>query len=102
VQFSPDLREPVATGDVTMSVRLWRRPKVRVGGRYPVAGAVIEVTSIELVPFSLISNRDARRCGEVDREALRVRAAHAGPISDDTPVYRIEFRSAPGGPTAAA
>jgi hypothetical protein len=52
VQFSPDLREPVAAGDVTMSVRLWRRLKVRVGGRYQVAGTVIEVTSAELVPFS--------------------------------------------------
>ena len=79
-----------------MTVRLWRRAKVRVGGRYPVAGAVIEVTSIELVPFSLISNDEARRCGESDREALRIRAAHAGPITDDTPVYRIEFRVASG------
>jgi hypothetical protein len=94
VQFSPDLREAVAAGDVTMSVRLWRRPKVRVGGRYPVAGAVVEVTSIELVPFSLISNDEAHRCGEADREALRLRAAHAGPIADDTPVYRMEFRVA--------
>ena len=46
VQFSPDLRDEVAAGNVTVSVRLWRRPKVRVGGRYPVAGAYIEVTSL--------------------------------------------------------
>jgi hypothetical protein len=45
VQFSPDLRDAVARGDVTLSIRLWRRPKVRVGGRYPVAGTFIEVTS---------------------------------------------------------
>ena len=84
----------VAAGEVTVSVRLWRRPKVRVGGRYPVAGAVIEVTSVELVPFSSITSADVRRCGEPDREALRTRAAHAGPVGDDTPVYRIEFRLA--------
>jgi hypothetical protein len=94
VQFSADLRDEVAAGEVTLSVRLWHRPKVRVGGRYPVAGALIEVTSVELVPFSSITTADIRRCGDADREALRSRAAHAGPISDDTLVYRIEFRVA--------
>ena len=92
MQFSQDLRDEVAAGLVTISVRLWQRPKVRVGGRYPVAGAVIEVMSVELVPFSSISDADVRRSGEVDREAMRARAAHAGPISDDTAVYRIEFQ----------
>jgi hypothetical protein len=91
VQFSRDLRDDVAAGDITLSVRLWRRPKVRVGGRYPVAGAVIEVTSVELMPFASITSTDVNRCGESDREALRTRASHAGPVSDDTLVYRIEF-----------
>lgn len=92
MQFSPDLRDEVAAGAVTLSVRLWRRAKVRVGGRYPVAGALIEVTAVELVPFSSITDADVRRCGEPDRESLRARAAHAGPIDDDTLVHRIEFR----------
>ena len=93
MQFSSDLRELVAAGDVTASVRLWRGPKVRVGVRYSVAGALIEVTSIELMPFSSITTDDVRACGEADREALRARAAHAGPVTDDTLVYRIEFRA---------
>jgi hypothetical protein len=92
VHFSPDLRDEVAAGAVTVSVRLWQRPKVRVGGRYPVAGATIEVTAMEFLPFSSITSEDVRRCGERDREALRARAAHAGPITEDTLVYRIEFR----------
>lgn len=95
MEFSRDLRDEVAAGAVTLSIRLWRRPKVRVGGRYPVAGAVIEVTSVELVPFSSITAADVRRCGDPDREAVRVRAAHAGPVHDDTLVYRIEFRPVP-------
>lgn len=94
MQFSPDLRDEVAVGRVTLSVRLWQRPKVRVGGRYQVAGAVIEVTSVDLVPFFSITNADVRRCGESDREALRTRASHAGQVRDDTLVYRIEFRLA--------
>lgn len=91
MQFSPDLRQDVAAGDITLTVRFWRRAQVRVGGRYPVGPAVIEVTSIELVPFAEISADDVRRCGEPDREALRARVAHAGPVADDTLVHRIEF-----------
>ena len=41
--------------------------------------------------FSGVTPADVRRSGEKDRELLRRRAAHAGPIDDDTLVYRIEF-----------
>jgi hypothetical protein len=34
---------------------------------------------------------DVRRAGEPDLETLRRRAAHAGPIGDDTFLYRVEF-----------
>lgn len=91
MEFSRELRDDVIAGDITVSFRLWRRPKVRVGGRYPVGPAHIEVDSIELVPFASIAADDVRRCGEPDRESLRRRAAHAGPIGDDTLLYRIEF-----------
>jgi hypothetical protein len=91
VDFSLDLRPAVIGGDVTVSVRLWQRPRVRQGGRYRVGPAMIEVDLVELVPFSSISEEDVHRAGEADLDTLRQRAAHAGPISDDTLVYRIEF-----------
>ena len=91
MQFSPELRDDVASGEITISVRLWQRPRVKAGGRYRVGLGAIEVDSIELVPFSAISEDDVRRAGEPDRETLRRRAAHAGPIDEDTLVYRIEF-----------
>ena len=46
---------------------------------------------MELIRFADISDADVRRAGEHDREALRRRAAHAGPISDETLLYRIAF-----------
>jgi hypothetical protein len=91
VEFSRELRDDVIAGDITISFRLWRRPKVRVGGRYPVGPAIIEIDSIELLPFTSISPADVWRSGEQDLGALRKRAAHAGPITDDTLLYRIEF-----------
>jgi hypothetical protein len=46
VQFSPELRDDVASGDITVSIRLWSRPKVKVGGRYDIGPVRIEVDSI--------------------------------------------------------
>jgi hypothetical protein len=94
VEFSRELRADVLSGDVTVSFRLWRRPKVKPGGRYRVDDRQIEVDSVELVPFSSIDLTDIRRAGEGDLESLRRRTAHAGPVHDDTLVYRIEFHIA--------
>jgi hypothetical protein len=91
VEFSRELRNDVLAGEITLSVRLWKRPRVKAGGRYRVGLGEIEIDAIELVPFAAITREDVRRAGEPDRETLRRRAAHAGPIDDDTLVYRIEF-----------
>jgi hypothetical protein len=80
-------------GDITVSIRLWQRPKVKTGGRYASDGFQIEVDSVELLPFSAVTAEDVALSGEADREALRRRAAHAGPIDEDTLVYRIEFHA---------
>jgi hypothetical protein len=91
VQFSPDLRHRVADGTITVSYRLWSRPKVKVGGVYRSGSVTIEIDDMELLPFSSITDGDLSRTGEPDIETLRRRAAHAGPIHDDTLVYRVEF-----------
>jgi hypothetical protein len=78
MQFSVDLRDRVADGTITVSYRLWSRPKVKLGGVYR-SGSV------------MITDADLARTGEPDREALRRRAAHSGPIHDDTLVYRVEL-----------
>lgn len=90
MEFSRELRGDVISGDITVSFRLWRRPEVRVGGRYPVGPVHIEIDSLELMPFSAIAEADVRGC-EKDRESLRERAAHASPIAGDTLLYRVEF-----------
>jgi hypothetical protein len=91
VEFSADIRDRVADGTVTVSCRLWSRPKVKVGGVYRSGSVTIEIDEIELLPFSSIIDGDLARTGEPDLETLRRRAAHAGPIDDDTLLYRVEF-----------
>jgi hypothetical protein len=94
MMFSPELRAGVAAGDITVSIRLWQRAKVKAGKRYASHGFDVEIDSVELIPFAAVSDDDLARSGEPDRETLRQRAAHAGPIDDDTLVYRIEFHVA--------
>jgi hypothetical protein len=91
VEFSADIRDRVADGTITVSYRLWSRPRVRVGGVYRSGFVMIEIDEIELLPFSSITDEDLARTGESDIESLRRRAAHAGPVHDDTLLYRVEF-----------
>ena len=92
MEFSRELRDDVIAGDITVSFRLWRR-QVKAGGRYSVGPGYIEVDAVELMPFSAITPADLRRSGEKDMESLRQRAAHAGPITADTLLYRVEFHA---------
>jgi hypothetical protein len=95
VQFSRELRDRVADGTITVSYRLWSRPQVKVGGAYRTAGVSVVVDELDLVPVTSITDEDLARTGEPDRQTLRRRAAHAGPIEDDTLVYRVEFHVVP-------
>src|SRR4051812_28089863 len=75
VDFSRELREGVLAGDITLSVRLWKRPQVKQGGRYRVSPGLIEVDAIELVPFAAITAADVRRAGESDHDVPAARTS---------------------------
>src|SRR4051794_25714940 len=83
MQFSRELRDDVLAGDITLSVRLWKRPQVKPGGRYRVGPGLIEIDVVELVPFAAITAADVRGAGEPDRETLY-----------DAPVAAREARTA--------
>jgi hypothetical protein len=100
VQFSADLRDRVADGTITVSYRLWSRPQVKVGGVYRSTSVMFEIDEMELVPFSSITDEDLAQTGEPDLETLRRRAAHSGPVHDDTLLYRVEFHVVDAPPAA--
>lgn len=64
----------MSCGDITLTVRLWKRPQVKQGGRYRVGFGEIEIDAIELLPFAAITAEDVDRAGQADRETLRRRA----------------------------
>jgi hypothetical protein len=71
VQFSKELHDDIAAGDITVTFRLWRRRQVKVGGRYRVGRVEIEVDSMDLIRFGAITAADVRRAGDPDLETLR-------------------------------
>jgi len=61
--FTKRLREGVRRGEITCSVRIWMRPHVRVGGRYPMDDGAIVVDSIEPIGLPDITPELARESG---------------------------------------
>src|SRR5581483_2810110 len=61
--FTKRLREGVRRGEITCSVRIWTRPHVKVGNRYPMEDGHIEVDSIEPLGFPDITPALARASG---------------------------------------
>lgn len=61
--FTKRLREGVRLGEITCSVRIWTRPHVRVGGRYPMEEGAIVIDSIEPIGLPDITHELACASG---------------------------------------
>ena len=88
MQFTKRLRDPVVRGEVTCSIRIWRYPHVKVGGRYPLEQGFIEVTSIRRISMADITPELARRSGFLGVVDLLKVARHGSGEN----VYLVEFR----------
>ncbi len=85
--FTKRLIEPVMRGEVTCSIRIWQRPRVKVGGRYALGPGVIHVTSIREIGFEDITPDLARRSGFQGVVDLLKVAKHGSGEN----VYLVEF-----------
>jgi hypothetical protein len=87
MMFAKRLREPVMAGEITCSVRIWQRPHVKVGGRYPLGPGHIEVTEVREIELSDITDALAVRSGFAGVDDLMSVARH-GPGER---VFLVEF-----------
>lgn len=87
VQFSKKLRDRVKSGEITTSIRIWKKAHVKVGGRYRVEEGSIVVSSIREISFEDISESVARESGFANIADLIKTAKHgSGRI-----IYFIRF-----------
>jgi hypothetical protein len=63
MMFTKRLRPGIRRGDITCSVRIWQRPHVKAGNRYPMDGGQIEVDSIEQIELADVTADLARESG---------------------------------------
>lgn len=83
--FSADAWPGIADGSITLTFRAWKRAQAKVGGRYRVAGMLIEATDVRQVDATEITSDDARRAGAADIESLVAR------LGSTDNVWRVEF-----------
>ncbi|MGF1647433.1 MAG: hypothetical protein ACFCVF_11035 [Kineosporiaceae bacterium] len=87
----------IRAGAVDLAFRRWDRPRVVVGTGMRTPVGLVEVTSVEPVDETTISEEDARRAGAASPDALRrVLAARPG-----RRVYRVGLRWAGEDPRIA-
>lgn len=71
--FTHDAHAGVADGTITVTFRAWKRPLVKVGGRYGVGPTTVEVTALTTVSLESVPLDDRARLGATD------------------PVWRVDF-----------
>lgn len=91
--FTKRLREGVRRGRIRCSIRIWQKPHVKVGGRYPMDDGHIVVESIEPIKRADITRDLARESGFDTVQDLLEIAQH-GPGRN---IYLIRFRYLPPG-----
>lgn len=75
----------IATGEIDLAFRRWKRPTVRVGGTLRTRAGVLSIDSVEPTSQRRISAEDASRAGFASRaELLRS-------LRPEGRLYRIEF-----------
>jgi len=91
--FTKRLREGIRRGRIKCSVRVWMRPHVKVGGRYPMDDGHIVVDSIEPIEMYGITHDLARESGFASVDDLLQIAKHGKGEN----VYLIRFHYLPPG-----
>ena len=91
MQFTKRLREPIRNGEITTSIRIWKQPRVRVGGRYVLGDGWVVVDRLREIGFEDITPRMARESGFSSVVELLKVAKHG---SGET-VYLVEFHYEP-------
>lgn len=99
MDFTKRLRPGVLRGEITCSIRIWQRPKVKAGNRYLSTGVgQIEVDSIEQIELADVTPELARESGFNGVVDLLKIAKHGS----GTNVYLVRFHYVRPGKAPAA
>jgi hypothetical protein len=101
--FKKHVLDGIASGDIDLAFRRWRRPTVRAGTQLRTPIGVVQIDAMEPVDPAQITDADARRAGFGSRDALLASldagtgdtgTGHTGGPAADRAVFRIELHHA--------
>jgi hypothetical protein len=87
--FTADAWPGLADGSITLTFRTWKRPQAKTGGRYRVAGMLLEATDVREVRSGDIADAEAVRAGALDASSLLARMKI---VDGEQMVWRVELR----------
>jgi hypothetical protein len=87
MMFAKELRERVMRGEITCSVRIWQRPRVKVGGRYRLGPGAINVTSLREITLADVTPELAHCSGFAGVADLLKMARHGAGEN----IYLVKF-----------
>ena len=87
--FSASAWPGLADGSITVTFRTWTKPQAKAGGRYRVAGMLLEATSVGEVAVSELTEADAIAAGEANLTTLLKRLKQPAP---DATVWRVDLQ----------
>ena len=97
MEFTKRLRDRVRKGEITCTIRIWKRLHVQVGGRYRMEEGEIEVDSIEPIGFQDITHQLAVASGFLGVLDLLKVAKHGKGEN----IYLVRFHYIPKKPPKA-
>jgi hypothetical protein len=92
--FRKQDRERVASGEITVTFRLWKSAHVKAGKTYETGFGAVEVHDVRVVPAATVTAEDARLAGLPDVAAVWVLAGDhtKASVGPDTLLHRVQFR----------
>jgi hypothetical protein len=87
VQFDQRNRDAILAGEVTLTLRRWRRRQAVAGHRYRTSLGIVEVDSVEVIEPQDLDDADARAAGCTSIDEL-LEQVDGDP---SVPLYRVAF-----------
>lgn len=89
--FTKRLRDPIKRGEISTSIRIWKRPRVRVGKHYKLDDGFVVVDKIHEISLEDITPHLARESGFAGLADLLKTAKHGAGEN----VYLVKFHYEP-------
>jgi hypothetical protein len=93
VLFTARAHAAIAQGTITRTFRTWKRPQVKVGGRYRAGPVDLLVDRLARVSLADVTDDDARHAGFEDREAMIEFLHKRSNLAPGDELWRVDFHA---------